>query len=136
MLHHGTLSIGVPYSPLESEMIGVVPFLSLCCRISCACSEKEVPVVVSPHPFPHTPQQWCLASLTGPGVLPHTIGCGIPLLSPIVLSEKLTQSPRISIQPLPTCLRLWCPGSGTDCLWGFLSAFPSSDQLRHFSSRL
>lgn len=65
---------------------GVLPLENLCtCR--------EISSYGSSTPSFHTPEQWCLAPLVGPGLLPHSLSCGAPFPSPRRLSPCSQPSP-------------------------------------------
>ena len=78
-------------------------------------------------------QQWCLPSLAGPGLLLHSLGCGIPLPKPPVSTQPaLALSPEVTskVQVSGSSSNLNVSGcgvlgGGTNGLRGLLSALPS-----------
>ena len=94
-------------------------------REPCVCAEKDV--TMWSRLYSHPPQQCCLASPLGPGLLPLSLicgslisrDCGSLLLASFgcLHTANLSLLPRTGLwilhlraQPLPEYLRLWCPG--------------------------
>ena len=139
----------MPLPPIVQAR-GGLPSESLHLRV-CLCIEKDIPM--SPL-LPLLPSpKWCLASPTGPGLLPKSLSYGALLPSPwcaapepfsclhtanpSLLPGTDLQNLNLSAQPLPEHLRFLClEGSGTDGLCSSLSALLFSIQLLHFSPRL
>ena len=127
---------------------GSHPAQSSCVRLTeSTCTRKEALMVVLLLSF-HAPQQWHLASLTGPGFfrahpeLPQSSLFRLSLCVPaLVLSLGLTSEAQASARSRPP--HLWMSVSGwgvqgscTDCLCRALSVLPSTNWLLRSPRRL
>ena len=99
----------------------------------------------SPAPSSRTLQLWYLAFMVGPGLLLHSLACGVILCNPLGFFHTANPRPLhgpaseawgSALSHLLSVLVCDAQSSGTNHLCGFLSALPSSDQLLSFSLKL
>ena len=135
------------WSLRQQQWLASAPVGSRWCPAAYEHTEEDAPLESLPLSL-HYSQQWCLASLAGPGFFLDSLGSGkrhprpsgcLHTVNPMLSPASDSQSPSLRIQPRPLqwmSLSSWGVPVNNNCLYSSLFGLPSPNLLLCFLQRL